>query len=368
MSPSCVLREVGDADAHRPLGRAGVADPLVLGGVLQVLGVHGVSSAGWRSCAVCAAGYSSLGRAGRSGIGSGLARPRRSRPRRAPRRRPRPPTSSTSGMKPPSKSSAVARVCGSPIASMTYGGAHGLRRRPTSLAVGAPRRCRSGRPPGRWSLISIASAPASRSSSQAVEELVGAEACPACVDRDPDARARRPARCRRGSRASRPARARRCSAVSLALGVVAQRSRGCARARRSRPRARSVARVSELISAIRSACRAPVKSSSCVVGAHLDDGGEAEHGQQDPDDGLAARRPACGAPSSRRAARGPVGSGPAGRRRGPVAGAAGSGVEHVAADGGDVGEDPDAEHDDDAGRELAADAELVAEVDDQARR
>ena len=32
---------------------------------------------------------------------------------------------------------------------------------------------------------------------------------------------------------------------------------------------------------------------------------------------------------------------------------------------GDVGEDPDAEHDDDAGRQLAADAELVAEVDDR---
>ena len=43
----------------------------------------------------------------------------------------------------------------------------------------------------------------------------------------------------------------------------------------------------------------------------------------------------------------------------------GSGMEQVPADRGDVGEDPDAEHDDDAGGQLTADAELVAEVDDE---
>jgi hypothetical protein len=37
----------------------------------------------------------------------------------------------------------------------------------------------------------------------------------------------------------------------------------------------------------------------------------------------------------------------------------------VAPDGGDVGEDADAQHDDHAGGQLRADAELVAEVDDQ---
>src|SRR5688572_15825919 len=41
-----------------------------------------------------------------------------------------------------------------------------------------------------------------------------------------------------------------------------------------------------------------------------------------------------------------------------------SGMEQVPSDRGDVGEDPDPEHDDHAGRELAAHAELVAEVDD----
>src|SRR6478735_1790809 len=42
-----------------------------------------------------------------------------------------------------------------------------------------------------------------------------------------------------------------------------------------------------------------------------------------------------------------------------------SGMEQVSADRRHVGEDADPEHDDDAGGELAADAELVAEVDDR---
>src|SRR4051794_31262330 len=41
-----------------------------------------------------------------------------------------------------------------------------------------------------------------------------------------------------------------------------------------------------------------------------------------------------------------------------------SGMEQVPPDGGDVGEDADTEHHDDTGRQLAANAELVAEVDD----
>src|SRR5690349_15058121 len=54
-------------------------------------------------------------------------------------------------------------------------------------------------------------------------------------------------------------------------------------------------------------------------------------------------------------------TGSAGRWSGVV----GSGMEEVAADGRDVGEDADAQHHDDAGGELAADPELVAEVDDR---
>jgi hypothetical protein len=40
-------------------------------------------------------------------------------------------------------------------------------------------------------------------------------------------------------------------------------------------------------------------------------------------------------------------------------------MEDVPSDRGDVGEDPDAEDDDDAGRELSADAQLVAQEDDR---
>src|SRR5690625_193799 len=43
-----------------------------------------------------------------------------------------------------------------------------------------------------------------------------------------------------------------------------------------------------------------------------------------------------------------------------------SGMEHVPSDRGDIREDADAQYHDDTGRQLAADAELVAEVDDQA--
>src|SRR6478735_1170705 len=42
-----------------------------------------------------------------------------------------------------------------------------------------------------------------------------------------------------------------------------------------------------------------------------------------------------------------------------------SGLEQLAPDGGGVGEDADTEHDHDAGRQLGADAELVAQVDDE---
>src|SRR4051812_4052000 len=41
-----------------------------------------------------------------------------------------------------------------------------------------------------------------------------------------------------------------------------------------------------------------------------------------------------------------------------------SGMEDVPPDLGDVGEDPDPQHHDHAGRQLAADAQLVAQVDD----
>src|SRR5215210_3729491 len=45
--------------------------------------------------------------------------------------------------------------------------------------------------------------------------------------------------------------------------------------------------------------------------------------------------------------------------------ASGSGAEDMAANCCDVGEDADAEDDDDAGRQLTTHAELVSEVDDQ---
>src|SRR4029078_11461443 len=44
-----------------------------------------------------------------------------------------------------------------------------------------------------------------------------------------------------------------------------------------------------------------------------------------------------------------------------------SAMEYAPPDRGDVGEEPDAEDDDHPGRELSADAELVAEVDDGGR-
>src|SRR6478735_6875419 len=74
------------------------------------------------------------------------------------------------------------------------------------------------------------------------------------------------------------------------------------------------------------------------------------------------------AAAGRGSASGVTGSSPGGpARRGGASWWTLSGMEHVPPDLRHVGEDADAEDDDHAGRQLASDAELVAEVDDRRR-
>ena len=191
-------------------------------------------------------------------------------------------------------------------------------------------------------------------------------------DRDPDARAGH--RHQAGQDAER---------VGLLLGLLERRlpragartagRRGCARAGRSRTRARwrgageAVEDVDQVLLA-----QAGVGVVD-VVGAHLGDRGEAEQRPAAPrrrpgrGSGAAARRRSRPRPA-RRSGRCSAGVASLGVRLGVGrASASGQAWKRCRPDRGDVGEDPDPEDDDDAGRELAADAELVAEEDDAGR-
>src|SRR5919112_1407501 len=166
-----LLGVIGDADPHRALLVAGVADPLVLGGVLQVLGEHVftlrvvVGSSGSRLVGegrycdwspVCAGGAtgSAYCRSGGSWTDSTDTSSRGVTVSS-------PPTCSTASAKPPWNWTAVARVSRSPIASRTYGG------RSSTPSTTSPSE-ESSMPLCATILTclstSIASAPASRSS------------------------------------------------------------------------------------------------------------------------------------------------------------------------------------------------------------
>ena len=154
-----VLGVVGDADPDRALVLARGAHPLVLGGVLQVVGVQaGLLGSAQRSRA--AAGYCGRARRTRRCVGSTTRLDvERAAARRPPARR-RPPRAGRSGRAgtpapPPS-------VAGSPITSMTYGGSTSVAvdqepagRRPRTTVCATTRTS---------PLICIASAPAVRSS------------------------------------------------------------------------------------------------------------------------------------------------------------------------------------------------------------
>ena len=109
--------------------------------------------------------------------------------------------------------------------------------------------------------------------------------------------------------------------------------------------------------------------SSCVVGAAPASRRRSRATASSTADHVAWPREPGAAQRRQQPAPRPVRRRSAARRRGSAArvGLVGSGVEEVPADRGDVGEDPDAEDDDDAGGQLGADAELVAEEDDERR-
>ena len=221
-----------------------------------------------RHWAVSGLGRASVTRRG-SGSQGGDRRPARAGSTDALRRRPGAATSST----PPGMSSAAARVCGSPITSERYGE---VSRSPSTTTAGRRRRGRPSndvlattRTPARCR-ISIASAPASRSSS-IVSSSTSASTLPSgSVIGELDARAGRGQRCRPGCRAPRrgpaassqrgPAagaavRRRRCAGV---LEVARSRSAAASArsVRSSRMRTRSVWR-SAVVGRRRPGRRAP---------------------------------------------------------------------------------------------------------------
>ena len=199
-----------------------------------------------------------------------------------------------------------------------------------------------------------------------VEQLVAAHAALRVGHGDPDARARRRHGAGEDAERGRPA-----------AGLLQRRTAGPVSLRRESRvcsswaislSARCEASERLLMYWIRSPCRAADVVVVLLVGLHLGHGGEAEHAPAAPPTVTWPREPGRRSAASSRlrpspaAARRPSGSG---QRVWVIAG---SRVEDVPADRGDVGEDPDAEHHDHAGGQLAADAELVAEVDDQRRR
>src|SRR4051794_13202222 len=262
-------------------------------------------------------------------------------------------------MKPPVKSIAVDSVCGSPIASMTYGGfstVPSTRTPPPGVSVREV--CATTR---TLSLSSITSAPASRSSSRPFSSwfVPSVARLPLTVIRTPGPTAGTvPARmprvcacCRARSRAVRrlSVSLRSESRVSWSLAIwVSVRCEASDRL---------------LMYWIRSPCRAPRYRSSRPFACTWVTAAK-------PSTASSRATVICARDPGRRSAVSsrvrPSGVGSPGVGSGVRSGVV-SGMEDVPPDRGHVGEDPDAEHHDHPGGELSADAELVTEVDDQRR-